>query len=150
MLGTLKLTRAQVDAVLAALIATGGPFDPAALFAGVAQTLATSGLLTVIGDVTPPTGAAATRHPVTWGTPYVLNDGSAVVDSAPVTFRPAGAETGSVAGIFLADALTAGNLVASAGETPPVPIMASHPYTVVVRLVVDPEARWSVSFSWAG
>lgn len=150
MLGNLQLVRDQIDAILAALIATGGPFDPAGTWVGVFQSIDPHGIDTVLGDLTMPTGAAATRQAIAWGAPHVLTDGSAVVDATARVFTPAGAEEGSVAGIYLADALTAGNLLAYAPEAPPVPIDATHPYSVVVRLVVDPTGRWSVSFSWNG
>lgn len=150
MLGTMQLVRDQIDAILAALIDTGGPFDEAATFVGVAQELVNNGIGTVIGDVTPPTGAAATRQAVTWGTPYILNDGSAVVDSNAFNFAPAGVETGTVVAVYLATLATSGALRAFMVEQPPVTISLHHTYSAVLRLVVDPRGRWSVSFSWNG
>jgi hypothetical protein len=150
MLGPMQLVQAQVNDMLAALIAAGGPFDDAALFVGVFQTIDPHGLETTLADLTMPTGAAATRQAIAWGTPYQLTGGSAVVDAAATVFLPVAAESGSVAGIYLADALVAGNLLAYAPESVPVPISAGHPYSCVVRLVVDPTGRWSVSFSWNG
>lgn len=145
-----QLVRDQIDGILAALIATGGPYDPAGLWVGVYQSIVDNGIETVMADVTAPTGAAATRQAVTWGTPYQLTDGSAVVDSTAKIFRPTGSETGVAAGAYLADALTSGNLLQYFRENDPANIDASHPYTVILRLVVDPAGRWSLSFGWDG
>lgn len=150
MLGPMQLVRPSIDGILGDLIAVGGTFDPAATFAGVGQVIDPHGANTVIGDITPPMGAAATRQAVAWGTPYELNDGSAVVDSDPVTFTPAGIEEGTVVCVYLATLAVAGALKAYMMEAPAVNISAVHPYSVVLRLVVDPTGRWSVSFSWNG
>lgn len=150
MLGPMTMVRTQIDAVLDAIIATGGPFDPAATWVGIAQAITPTGIDTVMADITPPTGAAATRQLVVWGTPSILDDGSAVVDATARVFRPAGVETATVAAVFLADALTAGALLAFLMENDFPNLDVDHPYTVVIRLVVDPTGRWSVSFAWNG
>lgn len=149
-LGPMQLVRATIDGALGDLIAAGGIFDPATLHVGVYQALAVTGIDAVMADITPPTGAAAVRQPIVWGTPGVLADGSAVVQSGLHEFEPAGAEEGSVEGIYLANALVAGLLRAYAPEIIPVPISLGHNYSCVVRLVVDPTGRWSVSLSWNG
>jgi hypothetical protein len=149
-LGSLNLCSATIDAALAKLIATGGPFADAALFAGVASAVDPHGVDTVIGDVTPVIGAAGAMQAVTWGTPYVLNDGSAVVDSNVLQYLPTGSETGSVAAVYLGDTSVPLTLKGWLVEQPTVPISADHPYSTVLRLVVDPSGRWSVSLSWNG
>lgn len=150
MLGSMQLVRAQIDEILAHLIDTGGPFDPASVFVGVAQELVNNGINTVIGDITPPDGDAGDRLPLTWGTPYELNDGSAVVDSNVFNFAPGVGESGTVVAVYLADAATSGALRSYMVEQPPVTISEHHTYSAVLRLVVDPRGRWSVSFSWNG
>lgn len=149
-LSAMQLVRDAIDAMLASLIASGGPFDPADLGLGVGSAISVTGLSATLGDITPVTGAAGAVVPIVWGEPYLLNDGSAVVDSAAVEFRPTGSEIGTVAVVYLVTLAGSGDLKSYMLESPSVQISASHPYSVVVRLVVDPRGRWSVSFSWNG
>lgn len=149
-LSQMQLVRQSIDAILDSMTASGGAFDPADLGVGVGSAIAATGIGVLLSDITPVTGAAGAVTPIAWGDPYLLNDGSAVVDSAAVEFRPVGAETGTVVVVYLTTLAGSGDLLGYMLEVPPVGISASHPYSVVVRLVVDPRGRWSVSFSWNG
>lgn len=150
MLSPLQLVRGTVDATLARLIATGGPFDPAALFAGAAASIAGDGVNTVIGDVTAPTGDAGDRLAVVWGSPYVLNSGAAVVDSEPLVFRPGAGESVVITGAYMASALAAGSLKGFWQLSEPIGLTEALAWTLVVRLTVSPSGLWDVSLSWNG
>jgi hypothetical protein len=148
MLGPMTLTQQMAADILAALIGVGGEF--VAPFAGVGSAIDDQGKDTTLADITPVAGAAGTRLAVAWGGTYFLADGSSVVDSDPLVFAPVGAEEDNVRVLFLADLLAAGNLMGYMVESEPVPIRLGRPYSAIVRLVVSPTGKWSVSFSWNG
>lgn len=144
----MTLTDTQMSDILTALTAAGGPFDPAALFLGVATGLVDNGGATVIGDVTPATGAMATRQGVTpWSASAKLTDGRWYKDGPLLTFSPASAaETQLLTHWFLADAAVAGNLLAF---KPLVPTQQMPDETrdlkILMRLTVDPSGRWDAA-----
>lgn len=148
MLSPMVLTKAIAADILATLVAAGGTFE--AVFAGVGSAIVATGPDTTLAAITPVVGAAGVRQAVVWGAPYELGDGRAVVDSAALVFEPAGAEEDAVAVVFLATLAVAGALVGYMTEPVPPQIRLNRPYSVVLRLVVDPNGRWSVSFSWNG
>lgn len=149
----LKQTDATLAAWLAKAIATGGPYDPAATFLGVATAIVDKGALTQQSDITEPTGAMATRLAVTsWGTPHKLNDGRWVVDAAPMTFQPADeTEHAILVGFFLNSAATAGtlkcfNFFPSAIEL----IDHTRTLSIVMRLAIDPKGNYSAEVVYNG
>lgn len=147
MLQPITLTRSTAASMLAALIA-GAPW--LAPFAGLASAIDNQGIDTTLLDLTPVVGAAGVRQAIIWGTPYELADGSAVVDSETLVYTPAGVEEDSVAAVYIATLVAAGTLMAFMPESVPVAIRALRPYSLVVRLTLDPVGRWSVSLSWDG
>jgi len=85
----MQLTQAVLFDSLDALLATGGPFDPAALWIGVASAIVNNGLNTVLADITPGVGTLAARKPITaWGTTYLTKNGLAAADGPITTFSP--------------------------------------------------------------
>lgn len=149
------ITALERDVILAALIAADGPWDPAAVFVGVFVSVTDLGIETEIGDLVVPTGAPGVRQPVTtWSDPSVKGDGRALVTGPVMEFRPASAlQATTVAGWYVADALTAGNLL-TFGMFPdgPVPLPdETSSVDVVLRLVVDPEnGEWTSTIVFNG
>lgn len=128
---------------LAGAIKATGPYDPAAVFVGVAQAISYNGPRTTLADVTPATGKAGTRVPVVaWSAPYKLSDGRWVVDGPICKFVPLDeTEAQSVTDYYLTDALVAGNLIA-AGPLGQVfnLIDATRAVSLVPRLCMDDDA----------
>lgn len=139
----------QTDATLRAwlerAIAIGGPFDPAALFLGVATAVDDLGALTAMGDVTEATGAMATRQAIAgWTAPYKLNDGRWVADADPLYFSPANAgEAQALSHYFLASAAVAGTLKAFKPFAPPRNMVDQNSeVAIIVRVTIDPAGRF--------
>lgn len=143
------MTAPERDAILAALIDTGGPWDPAAVFVGLFVSIDDHGVSTVIGDVTAPTGDPGDRQAVvTWSDPHVKADGRAMVDSPVLRWTPADdTEATVVAGWYTATLVTGGvlyrfgyfdNAIALPDETASV--------ALVVRFTVDPiNGKWDAT-----
>lgn len=149
----LKMTSLQAKAVLEALIAEDGAWDPAAVFVGIYTAVNNQGVNTVIGDITPPGGSTATRQAVTtWTAPTLLSNGSWAADSPPIEFRPATTgDATTLHGFYLATAVTAGALMFFGAVSPPVSLPGPDvAWNVVVRLIVDPSGKWDVSVMWNG
>lgn len=142
----------QTDLILKAwlqrAIAAGGPYDPAALFLGVAVAVTDNGVNTVQADVTEATGDMATRQAIAaWGAPHKLNDGRWCVDAAPKTFLPADStEAQILSHWFLNTAAAAGTLKAFKPFAPPVNLPdENYSVSITVRLTVDPDGRFDQS-----
>lgn len=152
--GSLMMTAFERDAILADLIATGGPWDPAATFLGVADSIDDRGLATAVADIhAPPTSLAVRQAVTTWSTPHVKSDGRAMVDSPSRRFSPASSADGTVIGAYyVADALTAGNLMFFKGIPGGIPLPDNTAsMTIVLRLVVDPvNGTWEASIVFNG
>lgn len=149
----IQQTDAVLEAIINALIDTGGPYDPATLFLGLFSAVTDNGPQTVLADVTQATGAVATRVALTpWGAPYKLNDGRWVVDAPPAAFSPANAGEGQVVtGYFIASLAVAGVLKAWDLFDAPVNLVDEFSQvTVIFRLTVDPDGRWSESIVFNG
>lgn len=149
----MQLTAPQLADLLDALIIADGPFDPAAVFIGLYTAITPHGLTTVMADLTRPTGNLATAVALTtFGAPYTMTDGRRVVDAALKQFRPTTSADGITAlGWFLADAATAGNLLAYKGLPAPVPLPDENSSLgIVFRLTVDPNGRWDASVEYNG
>lgn len=126
-------------------IALGGPYDPAALFIGVATAIEDLGPDTLMVNVTEATGAMATRQALTpWGTPYKLADGRWCVDSKLITFKPLDAtENQTINWYFLASAAVAGNLKGFKRVFPGVTLLDQNGHlNFVIRLTIDPLGRF--------
>jgi uncharacterized protein YwbE len=144
----LQMTETIATEILAAMTATGGPFDPADVWLGLFTAIVDHGKDTLIGDLTQATGAVATRVAQTpWGAPYRLTDGRVARDNVLSTFSPASAaEAQVVIGYFLADDAAAGTLLAWDLFPEPVPLVdALSQVSVLLRLTVDRAGRWSES-----
>lgn len=149
----MQITTAIRNAVLPLLIATDGILDPVAVFIGLYTASSPQGVNTVLGDLTLAPGALATATDVgTWGTPYVLTDGRSVVDGAPQTFRPATSADFCVAtGWYMADTATAGTLLAFEPFPVPIPLpTTTSQVTIIPRITIDPDGRWSASVAYNG
>lgn len=147
----MQLTRKQIDDILAALIATDGPFDPAATWAGIFISATDNGIDTVLADLETEAVADYPRKAVTaWSTPYVLDDGSAVVDGPLMHFAPPdGSHLTTIGGWFLVNSATTGDLLAYAVLEDAVQLSsAGKAWDLVLRLVVDPAGRWSAEVSF--
>jgi hypothetical protein len=140
------LTPFQRDAILSALTAVAAPWAAAGTFVGGYVSVDDKALNTVLADFVLPPGALATAVAVTaWGTAQVKADGRAVRDSQPFVIRPASvAEATSIAGIYVADAATGGNLKDWWAFPSPVPLTdETQAITVILRVVVNPTGgRW--------
>ncbi|HEX4614112.1 MAG TPA: hypothetical protein VH092_38370 [Urbifossiella sp.] len=149
----MKLTATVLKAILAKMIATGGPFDPAALFIGVGTAYADNGQAEVLADITIPTGAMATALAVTpWSDPHMLNNGCWCVDGPALTFAPADStEAATLAVWFYSTLATAGVLKGYQPIAPAVPLANEFStWTIVPRLSVDPLGNWDFSISFNG
>lgn len=147
------LTDAMLEAMLLHITDTGGPFDPAALFAGVFQSIDDQGVATVQGDVTEGAGDAATRVALTpWGAPHKMQDGRWGIDAPVAEFRVASAaEAQTLAGWFINTAGVAGTLKGFGYFPDPIPLVDENSYVAVVfRLTIDPEGRWSAEVVYNG
>lgn len=147
----------QTDAILKAwltqAIATGGPFDPAALFLGMATAVTDKGGATALGDVTEATGAMATRVAISaWGTPQKMLDGRWCVDAAAKVFKPASSgEAQTLTHAFLVSASTAGTLKAFKALTSPKELVdETRALTYVWRLTIDPNGNFDANVYWNG
>jgi hypothetical protein len=143
----MSMTKAARDAILAALTAEDGPWDPAAVFVGVFSDITPHGLNTVRADLTVPAGAGFAADAVTtWSSPHVKTDGRAMVDSPVQEFRPANAGEGTtLRGWFVADAAVAGNLLFWGTFRDLIPLSdETRALRLVLRLAVDPEGgQWA-------
>lgn len=141
------MTALERDAILAALIDTGGPWDPAATFVGVADSITDNGLATVVADIVPaPTSLAVRQAVTTWSDPHIKADGRAMVDSPSMRFSPtSSADATTIGAVYIADAITAGNLMFFENLGSPIPLPdETRTMTVIVRLVVDPiSGEWT-------
>lgn len=138
-------TDAVLKAILEKMIAAGGPYDPAALFVGVATAVVDLGVLTTQANVTEATGAMATRVACTpWGSPYKLADGRWVVDGPVCVFAPASAaEAQTLSHVFLNSAAAAGTLKAFKPITPVASMVDENSqFNIHIRLTVDKDGRW--------
>jgi len=141
------------DGIMADITATGGSLDPAAVFVGVGTAVNDQGLATLLSDITQATGALATRQEVTtWSSAYVLNDGRAVRDGPLMHFKPASSSEAQTLQVwFIADALTAGNLLAYGLIFPAVPLPDQFAvWSIVLRVTVDPAGQWSAEVTYNG
>jgi len=142
------ITATMRDGIMAGITEAGNIMDPAAVFVGLFTAIDDQSYNTVIGDVTEPTGDPGTRVAVTtWGVASIMADGRSVRNAPDVTFRPADdTEATVVLGWFLADALTAGNLLQFGFFDEPIPLPdETASVTVVARLTVDPLGRWDAT-----
>lgn len=149
----MQLTDTQMVAVLTDLTATDASFDPAKVFVGVATTLDDHGAETVQADVTYATGAMATRQAITtWGDPYKLNDGRWAVDGPLLSFRPASSsEAQALSWWTLSTLATAGVLRAYQPIAPPASLADEFAeWSLILRLTVDPNGKWSAEIAFNG
>lgn len=144
----MKLVGATLEAILAVLTGAGGPFEAAAVWLGVAESIVDNGQATTLSDVTAATGAVATRTEITdWTQPFVLVDGRWAANGTAGTFRPASsAQSQTISAWYLADALAAGNLVAYGFFNGPIALPdENYAVQIVPRLTIDPDGRWSAN-----
>lgn len=101
------------DAIMASLIDTGGPWDPAGTWLFIFTGIIDAGIDTDFGDLTLPTGDPGDGHAVTtWSTAYDRGNGDRVVNGTLAEFRPADDTEGCVAlGWAVGDASTSFNLL---------------------------------------
>lgn len=141
----IKQTDAVLQAWLTRATGTGGPYDPAALFLGVATALVDNGALTTMSDVTEGTGDLADRVAVTaWSDPYKMNDGRWVVDGPVCPFAVASSsESQTVTHWFLNSASSAGTLKAYASLSTAVPLPdEKKQLNIIPRITIDPAGRF--------
>lgn len=143
----LKLTILQMDALLDALIAVGGPWDPAAVFTGIATDFVDKGVNTLLADLTLPTAANYPTKVITaWSAKYTLADGRRAVDGPLHHFVGVAAEPATVKAYYMADLATAGNLLGFDMVIPNKTLeTAADVFDMIVRLTVDPAGKWDAS-----
>lgn len=142
-----------MEAMLLALIDTGAPFDPAAVFIGVGIALDNQGSETVRADITPALGTAGTATAATtWSAPYKMNDGRWAVQAPVKTFKIASSSDAcNLVVWYLASLATLGVLLGFGPVFPNVGLSDEFSlYSLVVRLVIDPAGRWDAIVSWNG
>lgn len=146
-------THVMLNAALVEMLETTGPLDPAATWVHVFSSITDRGVNTLLADVIQAPQAQYPRQVlVSWGTPYQLIDGSPVADAPPIHFAPPdNTHPQLIAGWYLADSLTVGNLLAY--QILPSPVMlnvTTDVWTLVLRATLDQAGRWDVSRSWNG
>ena len=149
----MQIVQLMLDGVMDAIIAEDAILDPAAVFVGVATAITPQGLATLLADLTEPNATAFPRQPVTaWSDPYNLNDGRRVVDGPLMHFTPDSTDHGAtLVAWFLADAVTAGNLLAFGLIEPNIPLPGpGSVWSIVPRVTVDPDGRWSAEITYNG
>lgn len=147
------LTSVKALAMLEDLIATGATFDPAGTWLTIFSGLVNNGPDTITADLTEPVLADYPRKALTtWGTPYLLAGGSAVVDSAIKVYAPPdNTHPFSILGFALVDAATAGALIEFVILPTPVNlVVTTDHWSISVRLTVDVNGVWDVSINWDG
>lgn len=147
------LTKAQLSALMAAIIATDGPWDPAGVFLGVAVTVVDHGVDTTLADLTmPPTSVAVRQAITTWSAEYTQIDGTHVVEAPTKHFKPSTDADATVISVwYLADAITAGNLLGYGLMPAAISLAnATRQASVVARLCLDPAGRWDQTVVWNG
>lgn len=137
----MQITRAVRNAILAAITATDGVWDPVATFVGVYISSANQTQDAVLADLTLPSGDMDTAIALgAFGTAHELLDGSVGRDATLHAFSPADETEGTVlGGWYLADAATAGNLLAQQAFAQPIALPdETYSVGVIVRITVDP------------
>lgn len=121
-----------------------GPLYGAYLGLGVAPTPPFTEL-SVIGNVTEPLYTGYARQAIVWGTTYETAGQLQVLPAGSLTFQPSDAvHPSTITAVFIADALTAGNLLAGLLlPTPGVPLAdATAALTLLVRFGMDYNGNW--------
>jgi hypothetical protein len=137
-----------MQALLTEAIATAAILDPADTFVG----LYISGPepnppLTVASFVLPDATDVPAKAATAWTAPFKLNDGRWAIQANMLTWRLPDSDNAFTAnGLYLADAITAGNILAweaiAGGINFP---DALHELSLVVRLTIDPLGRWGAN-----
>lgn len=99
----------------------------------------------VMADIAEATYTGYARQALVWGSPYISAAGPEALDATGLIFQPTDAVTPNTAlGMFLADAATVGNLIASVRFPPPgVPLPDQfHALQIVGRALLDFNANW--------
>jgi hypothetical protein len=116
---------------------TSGPFNGPleAVWMGLYQPPTPNiGIHSTLANITEATYDGYARQPVVWYPPILSSSGPETLYGQDLNFSPTGSVTpNGITGIFLADALTAGNLLMAAVLPAPVPL--NGPTTA---LVVEP------------
>ena len=149
----MKFVLATLQAIIAAMVAEDGPFDPATTDVGLALDINDRGMDTVMADVTKPQGNAGARKAVTaWSGPYRLSDGRIAYDANLVFWAAASDDDSQVVKYFyLSDHATGNTLKAFKLLDQQVELRyLGTRLSVVVRLCVDPSGRWDVSVHFNG
>lgn len=150
---TMKQTAASMQAWLTTITDTGNLYDPADTYVGVATAVDDQGQATALADVTQATGASATRVLITaWSDPYPMEDGRWAVDGPIAQFQQGGGDDAqTITNWFLADAATLGVLKAWGTVDPPRTLLPDGAiFSIVVRLTIDPDGRFSQEVYWNG
>jgi len=143
-----QITKAARDAMFLNIKAAAGAWDPADTFIGIATAIASSGLDTLLADVTEPAGTVGDRVVLAaFGAPYTLINGDRVADTDAIEFRPASsADACVVVGYYLTDDLAAGILKGFEYFAAPIALPDENAaVTIVFRLTLSPAGTWSAS-----
>jgi len=141
----MTLTDRLLEGILSAAIDTGGPLDPADTYVGLYTAGPTTTPPATVADFTLPDATDAPAKLITaWTAPYKLVDGRWAVQGNLLTWRLPDADNPFTAvGHYLADALTAGNVLAYKPIAPGVNLPdATRSLSVVVRVTLDPNGQW--------
>lgn len=141
-------TDALLEGMLADTVAAGKTLDPAGVFVGLYIAGPTPSPPVDVTAFTLPDATDAPAVAVTtWSDPYLLLDGRWAIQSPSIVFRlPDDTNAFTATGWYLADALTAGNVLG----WEPIPGGVGlpdefHEVTLVVRIALDKAGNWSAS-----
>lgn len=143
----------SLDGMLAAMIASAAPWDPAAVYVSLITGITQHGVATVRTDVTEPNLTDYPRQVLTaWGTPYRLADGSPAVDGPLITFAPPDdVHPVTILGYAYFDAATVGNLLGyTMLSTQVVLTLTTDHWNIVPRLILPAAANYESSHQWNG
>lgn len=149
----MQIVHQSIDAMLANMIASGGAWDPTAVYLSLVTAITQHGVDTLRTNMTEPNLTDYPRQVIgAWGTPYRLSNGSPVVDGPETVFAPPDdVHAITVIGYAYFDAATVGNLLGYTMLPAPVGLVLTTDHlTIVPRLMLPVNGQYEVSQVWNG
>lgn len=144
----MNVTFRLMDGALSGICETGNILDPAAAYVGLYITGPTTTPPATVADFTLPDATDVPAQVLTsWSATQHLTDGRSAKATPAKTFvLPDSTNAFSAGGYYLADAITAGNILGWEAFPSPIPMPDQfHPVTLIVRFTVDPAGNWSAT-----